>query len=183
MLIKLCLLIALIGIGAYNRRRSVPRLESIAKGGEAPGRAGVLLRRALRAEVALIAVVLGVTGALASYAPPVSAQSGPFSSSTTLGPTELEMTVDPARVGGNQIICICSTPRAGPSSPMSRSSTSARRCPTSASARWPWIRTSQARGITRSERPVERLRRLADRVTLRVSAFDQYAKKIEVPIR
>ena len=93
----------MIGVAAYNRRTSVPRLEAIAERGESPGLTGVLLRRALRAEVALLAVVIGVTAALASYAPPVSAQSGPFSITTTLGPTTLEMDVDPARVGANQM--------------------------------------------------------------------------------
>lgn len=103
-LIKFVLLVgALIPLGAYNRYRSVPRLRRIAAGGEAPGRAGLLLRRALRGEVALIAVVLGVTAALAGYAPATAVQSGPFSGSASLGPAELELTVDPARVGSNQI--------------------------------------------------------------------------------
>lgn len=102
-LIKFVLLMVLIGIGAYNRRRSVPRLNRIAAGGEPPGRAGLMLRRALRAEVALLVVVLGVTAALASYAPPVTAQSGPFSAESTFGPIQLEISVEPARVGANQI--------------------------------------------------------------------------------
>lgn len=102
-LIKFVLLMVLIGFGAYNRRRSVPRLNRIAAGGESPGRAGVLLRRALRGEVALLVVVLGVTAALASYAPPITAQSGPFSTETQFGPIQLEMTVEPARVGANEI--------------------------------------------------------------------------------
>ncbi|HEY7255944.1 MAG TPA: CopD family protein [Solirubrobacterales bacterium] len=102
-LIKFLLLLVLIGIGAYNRRRSVPRLRKIAAGGESPGRAGLVLRRALRAEVALLAVVLGVTAALASYAPPATAQSGPFSAESQFGPIELEMTVEPAQVGANEI--------------------------------------------------------------------------------
>ncbi len=102
-LTKFCLLMVLVGIGAYNRRRSVPRLNRIAAGGEAPGHAGVLLRRTLRAEVTLLVVVLGVTAALASYAPPVTAQAGPFSTETTLGPTRLEMSVEPATVGANEV--------------------------------------------------------------------------------
>jgi copper transport protein len=102
-LIKFVLLMILIGIGAYNRRRSVPRLNKIAAGGESPGRAGLLLRRALRAEVALLVVVIGVTAALASYAPPISTQSGPFSGESTFGPIQLELSVEPARVGANQI--------------------------------------------------------------------------------
>ncbi len=102
-LVKFILLMAVIALGAYNRRSSVPRLKRIAAGGEAPGRAGLLLRRALRAELALLVVVLGVTAALASYAPPISAQSGPFSTESQFGPIQLEMTVEPARVGANDI--------------------------------------------------------------------------------
>jgi copper transport protein len=102
-LAKFLLLLCVMGFAAYNRRTSVPRLEAIAERGEAPGQPGVLLRYALRAEVALLAVVIGVTAALASYAPPVSAQAGPFSTTTEVGPTTLEMDVDPARVGANQI--------------------------------------------------------------------------------
>ena len=48
-------------------------------------------------------VVLGVTAALAGYAPATAVQSGPFSGSASLGPAELEITVDPARVGSNQV--------------------------------------------------------------------------------
>jgi copper transport protein len=100
-LAKFLLLLCVMAVAAFNRRDSVPRLEAIAERGESPGRPGVLLRRALRAEVALLAVVIGVTAALASYAPPISAQAGPFSITTDVGPTTLEMDVDPARVGAN----------------------------------------------------------------------------------
>src|SRR6201999_1817912 len=102
-LAKFLLLLAVIGIAAYNRRAVIPRLRRVAELGGSPGLPGVLLRRALRGEVALLAVVIGVTAALASYAPPVSAQAGPFSTTTEVGPTTLEMDVDPARVGANQI--------------------------------------------------------------------------------
>jgi copper transport protein len=102
-LAKFLLLLGVIGLASYNRRSLVPRLRRIAEVGGSPGTPGVLLRRALRAEGALLAVVIGVTAALASYAPPVSAQAGPFSTTTTVGPTTLEMDVDPARVGANQI--------------------------------------------------------------------------------
>lgn len=102
-LIKFVLLLAVLALAAYNRRRSVPRMQRIAAGGEAPGRAGVTLRRALRGELALLLVVVGVTAALAAYAPPVSAQAGPYSGEATAGPAHVELTVDPARVGANQI--------------------------------------------------------------------------------
>lgn len=102
-LVKLVLLLAVLALAACNRRRALPRLERIVAGGEAPGRAGVLLRRALRGELALLLAVIGVTAALAAYAPPISAEAGPFSGNATAGPARLELTVDPARVGANQV--------------------------------------------------------------------------------
>ncbi len=48
-------------------------------------------------------VVLGVTAALVSYPPPDSLAGGPFAGSATLGPLRLEATVDPARVGPNEL--------------------------------------------------------------------------------
>jgi copper transport protein len=57
----------------------------------------------MRGELALMLCVFGVTAALITYAPPIDAASGPFSTNTTLGPAELEMTVEPARVGLNTV--------------------------------------------------------------------------------
>ena len=47
--------------------------------------------------------VLGVTAALVSYPPPDSLAGGPFGGSATLGPLRLEATLDPARVGPNEL--------------------------------------------------------------------------------
>jgi copper transport protein len=102
-LIKFCLFLGLIAIGAYNRRRMVPRLAQLAAEGGPPGRSGMLVRRALRAEVALVVAVLGVTAALVSYPPSVAESSGPVSVSRSLGPADLQLTVDPARVGPNEV--------------------------------------------------------------------------------
>jgi copper transport protein len=102
-LIKFALLMALVGLGAVNRRRVVPALRRLATGGQPPGAAGRVLRSTLRAEVTLVVVVLGVTSALVSYAPPKSAAAGPVSITKRMGPIELETTVDPARVGANQL--------------------------------------------------------------------------------
>ena len=69
-LVKIGLTIALVCLGAVNRRRAVPSIERVARGeaaGEGPAR---LLRRAVAAEVVLLIAVLGVTSALVSYAPP-----------------------------------------------------------------------------------------------------------------
>lgn len=100
-LIKIIILLALVGLGALNRRRSVPRLRAAAAEGAAPGAAGRALRATLRAEVALVVAVLGVTAALVSYAPPSALSAGPYSHSAQAGPLEIELTVDPARAGIN----------------------------------------------------------------------------------
>jgi copper transport protein len=102
-LIKVVLLAALVALGAVNRQRVVPSLRRLAAAGESPGDAGRVLRRTLRGEVSLVIVVLGVTSALVSYAPPVAATSGPVSKTTTMGPIEVQATIDPARVGANQL--------------------------------------------------------------------------------
>ena len=73
-LIKAGLVAVLLGLGALNRRRTVPRLRARRPRGRArPARAGVLLRRTLRAEVPLGVAALAVTGALAGY-PPATAR-------------------------------------------------------------------------------------------------------------
>ncbi|MEN3284164.1 MAG: copper transport protein [Solirubrobacteraceae bacterium] len=102
-LIKSGLLLALIGFGAVNRRRVVPALRRLAAVAAAPGGRGRVLRLTLRSEVALVLVVLGVTGALTGYAPPTSADAGPQSLSRRMGPIDLELTVDPAAVGVNEM--------------------------------------------------------------------------------
>ena len=103
-LIKFGLLVGpLMALGAYNQRRLLPRLRRAAAEGATPGRDGFLLRRSIRTEVALLAVVLGVTAALVSYAPSGSVSSGPQSVTASFGPADLQLTVDPARVGPNEM--------------------------------------------------------------------------------
>jgi copper transport protein len=100
-LVKTFLLLALIGLGWVNRERVIPALERIVGAGASPGVTGVLVRRTMRGELALMLSVFGVTAALITYAPPIDAASGPFSTNTTIGPAELEITVEPAKVGLN----------------------------------------------------------------------------------
>jgi copper transport protein len=102
-LAKTALLLALIGLGWVNRERAIPAFRRIVASERPPGQTGALARRTLRGELALMLCVFGLTAALVSYAPPIDAASGPFSTNTTLGPAELEMTVEPARVGPNTI--------------------------------------------------------------------------------
>ena len=102
-LAKGALLGVLIGLGAVNRKRVLPRLRRLAEQGESTGAPGRMLRTTIRTEVALLAVVLGVTSALTAYAPPSTAGAGPFAASADLGDAKLDVTVDPAEVGPNEI--------------------------------------------------------------------------------
>jgi copper transport protein len=101
--VKVVLLASLIALGWVNRERVIPALERVVGDGRAPGGIGVLARRTMRGELALMLCVFGVTAALIGYAPPIDAASGPFSTNTTIGPAELELTVEPAKVGLNTI--------------------------------------------------------------------------------
>lgn len=100
-IVKIILLLALIGLGWLNRDRVIPAFKRIAGTDQPPGAPGVLARRTMRGELVLMLCVFGVTAALISYAPPIDAAYGPFSTNTTLGPAELEMTLEPAEVGLN----------------------------------------------------------------------------------
>ena len=91
----------LLLLGAYNRRLNVPHLREIAATGGTAGRSGQLLRRSLRAEIALLVVVFGVTALLVSKPPATTTATGPISKEASLGPADLQLTVDPARVGAN----------------------------------------------------------------------------------
>lgn len=112
-LIKALLLAALIALGALNRCRSLPRLRRIAAGGGPPGSEGRLLRRTLRTEIVLLAGALAVTAPLTRYPPPDSLASGPFSTTTELGAARMELTVDPAAIGSNEIHIYLTNPRTG----------------------------------------------------------------------
>ncbi len=102
-LIKIVLFAGLIWLGAANRRRVIPALVNRREAGESPGSPGLGARRNLRIEVLLVTVVLAVTAALVSYPPPTATQSGPVSGSAAAGADRLEYTVDPARVGSNEV--------------------------------------------------------------------------------
>jgi copper transport protein len=102
-LIKVVIALGIVALGYINRQELVPALRKAAAGNTSPGRAGVLLRRTLRFELALGLAALAATGALSSYAPSVAESSGPYATTVNVGPARLEVTVDPARVGPNQL--------------------------------------------------------------------------------
>jgi copper transport protein len=183
-LAKFLLLLAVIGIAAYNRRTVIPRLRRVAELGGSPGLPGVLLRRALRGEVTLLAVVIGVTAALASYAPPVSAESGPFSTTTEVGPTTLEMDVDPARVGANQIHIYFFDAKTGAPYKAGKELTVTATLPEKEIGPLPL--TVQSAGPGHYIVQSALLNAPGDwelDLTLRISEFDQFETKVEVPVR
>ncbi len=102
-LIKIVLFLGLVILGAKNRRRIIPALVARRKKGEGPGRQGVFARNNLRIEAVVVTVVLAVTAALVSYPPPATEGAGPVSGSVDAGPDLLEYTVDPAKVGSNEV--------------------------------------------------------------------------------
>ncbi len=183
-LIKVALLVALVGLGAVNRQRVVPGLRRLADGGEPPGAAGRLLRRTLRGEVALVVIVLGVTSALVSYAPPVSAASGPVSRTTRMGPIELQTTVDPARVGANQMHVYLFDAKSGAAYTKTKELTVQAALP-----------DKNIGALTVTMHQAGPGHYVADAfqlvpkgdwrltVTDRVSDFDEYSGKVEVPVR
>jgi copper transport protein len=101
--VKAGLVVVLIGIGALHRRRNLPEMRAAAATGEAPGGAGRLVRRALTAEVALFAGALAATAVLVGQPPPSAVSAGPQSASAALGEAQVDLTVDPALAGSNDV--------------------------------------------------------------------------------
>lgn len=184
-LIKFVLLVGLlVPLGAFNRHRSVPRLERLADGGEAPGRGGVILRRAIRLEIAILVVVIGVTAALSGYAPATTSGSGPFSASTPIGPAELEMTVDPARVGANRIHLYLFDAVDGSQFTRARELDVTATLPERSIGPLTLDPRHSGPGHYTAQGAVLNVAGTWDLdVTVRTSAFDEYSEQVEVPIR
>jgi copper transport protein len=99
LLVKVLLVLPLLALGTYNNRYAVPRLRR--------GIASALERarfvRTVGAELFVMAAIVATTAALVAE-PPARAQvapTGPFATTTALGPLELNVTVDPAAAGSN----------------------------------------------------------------------------------
>jgi len=101
-LVKAGLLLLLCSLGAYHRRRGIPRLRALAEAGEPPAGAGLTTRRALRAEVVLFAGVLAATSVLVATSP-ATAGPGVLSERLALGPAQVEVTMEPLQLGANEI--------------------------------------------------------------------------------
>jgi copper transport protein len=183
-IIKFAALMLLVGLGALNRQRSIPALRRAVSQSRSPGEIGVLLRRTLRAEVVLVLIVLGVTGALVGYAPPVEATQGPFSTTAMIGPAELEMDVDPAQPGPNTIHIYLINPRDGSQFTATKELDVLASLP--AKAIGPLTLTATPAGpghyIVGSAELIPAGTWTIE-LTDRVSQFDEYSKTIKVPIQ
>jgi copper transport protein len=183
-LVKLLLFFALVGFGAVNRRRTLPALRRAAEEHRLPGDAGQALLRLLRAELVIGLAVLGVTGALSTYAPANAVAAGPYSTSAPIGPARAELTVDPARPGADAVHLYLFDRKTGAQYDTVKEMTATISLP--------------AKGVW--ELPVE-LRKAGPGhyvssgasfpiagswvivITARVSAFDEYTANLDVPIR
>jgi copper transport protein len=101
LLAKVGLVLPLLVLGAYNNRRSVPRLR--AQVASALERTRFL--RAIGTELVLVVAVVALTAVLVSEVPAKAlvASGGPFAATTGIGPYELNVIVDPARAGPNAL--------------------------------------------------------------------------------
>jgi copper transport protein len=101
LLVKVGLVLPLLGLGLFNNRISVPRLGA--------GVASAIERRrflfATAAELGLVVAIVGVTAALVGEPPAKTllAERGPVSRDAVVGPFDLNLVVDPARTGTNEI--------------------------------------------------------------------------------
>ena len=101
LLLKVALVVPLLALGAFNNRISVPRLRA--------GAASALERRrfllSTGTELALVVVVVAVTAGLVAQPPAkaATASAGPVSIDTPVGPFDLNLVVDPAQPGQNEV--------------------------------------------------------------------------------
>jgi copper transport protein len=182
--VKSALAITLVGLGAVQRRRVMPALRRVAAGGEPPGAAGRLLRRTLRAEVALLVVVLAVTGVLTSTSPPGATAAGPYSATKRLGPLTLEAVVDPARPGVNEahfyvLRARDGAPLAGLRELRVRASLPARGIEPLPVT----VRTAGPGHVIAPGLPLSPAGTWHVEVTARISDFDEYRTVLRVPVR
>lgn len=183
-IVKVLLLLGLIGLGWVNRTRVIPALTRLVDAAAPPGGVGVLARRTLRGELALMLGVLGVTAALIGYVPPIDAASGPFSAQATIGPAELELTVEPARVGLNTIHLYLIDAKRGVQFTATKELTVTAELPAKGIGPLPLKANLAGPGhYTLNSAALSPAGKWQLQITDRISEFQQYAKTIAVSIR
>ncbi|MEI6447506.1 MAG: CopD family protein [Actinomycetes bacterium] len=182
LLAKIALLAGLLVLGAVHRLVVLPRMR-LSDG--ARGERGIgLATRLLAAETAVFVAVFAATAALASYPPVAPDSQGPVSRTIQSGPVEVQMSVDPARVGVNVIHLYIADTRTGAldssarevtvtevssADPEGKISQTARRA-----GPGHWI-AGQVPLTSRGDWKVS--------VAIRVSEFEQYTAEATVPVR
>lgn len=101
--VKVAVLAILVAVGAMHRRRHLPALKRAAEAAEPPGTAGRATKFALRAELTLFAAVIAASAVLVGQTTPDAISAGPASASETIGEAQMDLTVEPAKVGSNEI--------------------------------------------------------------------------------
>jgi copper transport protein len=183
-IVKIALLLVLIALGWVNRERVLPALRRLVEARSTPGAAGVLARRTMRGELALMLCVFGVTAALISYTPPIDADAGPFSVNTTLGAAELEMTLEPAEVGLNTAHIYLIDARSGTQFTQTKELTVTAKLPSKGIGpiALKTIPAGPGHYILNSA-VLSPAGKWQLEVTDRVSEFEQHSRTIDVPIR
>ncbi len=102
---KVAAFLPMLGLGAVNNRWTKPRLREAASDRRRGGASLTILRRMMIAEVAIGAVVIGMTALLVNITPArvAAGLEGPFITDVRLGSDNLNVIVDPNRVGENEV--------------------------------------------------------------------------------
>jgi copper transport protein len=180
---KALLLLVLIGVGWVHRERVMPALERVVGDGDSPGGIGARARRMLRGELALMLCAFGATAALVSYTPPIDAASGPFATNTTIGSAELELTVEPAKVGLNAIHLFLIDPKTGAQLTATKELTVTAKLPSKGIGPLPLKAIVAGPGhYVLSSAVLSPGGTWEIEITDRVSEFEQYTRTVKVPI-
>jgi copper transport protein len=183
-IVKVALLLALIAFGWVNRERVLPALQRVVDARLTPGLPGVLARRTMRGELAVMIGVLGVTAALISYTPPIDQASGPYSTTALLGPAQLEMTVEPAEVGANSAHLYLIDAKTGTPFTQTRELTATASLPAKRIGPLPLKLTRAGPGhYILSSAVLSPAGSWHIAITDRVSEFEQHTRTLKVPIR
>jgi copper transport protein len=107
LLVKLAAVLPILALGAINNRWTKPQIVNLAAESDPGGVRRPLwtLRRLVGAEVAMGAIVIGITALLVNL-PPARVEAGadePSMSTASIGHHELQLMVEPAQVGENRI--------------------------------------------------------------------------------
>ena len=184
-LAKVVLFAGIVALGWINRRRLLPALDDAARDARRSRAAPACCCAAPCAPSSSLGIAaLAVTGALAGYPPSIAVSSGPYSTTANIGPARLEMTVDPARVGPNEIHVYLFDRRSGGQYDATKELTVTAELPEKRIAPIDLESTKAGPGhYVISGAALSVAGDWSIEVAARVSEFDEHRARIEVPIR